>query len=260
MKKILALVLVLCMMAAALPVLAESGDESGSGLSGLLSGLMGGEGEFSSLLKILSGLKTRLQGNKAILSGIVSMLKPKLESLLGGSGEGSEGGLGSILSGLTDKLGGGELNLDSLLGGLLGGGDAGMSEEEAAEYAKELEAHNQEVLADTGDSVPNRKIAESLDEFYGSWTYTKFVTPESELEMNDSGIGLVFGENTFYYTIDGELSSDTGLPPEVTEMKLDSGLLKLLINELWTEYALTQDGQLVEITGESMSYYVRAAE
>ena len=265
MKKFFALVLVLCMMAAALPAPAES---AGSGLPGLLSGLLssenGIEGELSSLLNLLSGLKTRFQGNKALFSMILSVLKPKLESLLGAGGS----SLGSIVSGLTEKLtGSGDLNLEGLLGGLLGsdsgsGGDEEytLSEEELAELEREKEERNQFVLADTGESLSTKKDAESLEEFYGNWIYDRIVSPENEYDLSDCGIGIVLGENTFYYTMDGELASDSGLPPEVQEMKLDYGMLKIKISDQWYEYALTQDNELVELHEDSLSYYTPAAQ
>ena len=79
MKKIIALMLVLCMVLAAVPVFAESA--GGSGLGDLLSGLMGGSE---------SG-----EGKESGLGGLLS-------GLLGG--EGKEGGLGSQLSGLVEEL------------------------------------------------------------------------------------------------------------------------------------------------------------
>ena len=97
MKKILSLILALCMFLAVVPAVAETAEEVPAedgglgGLSELLGGL-GGEGSEGGLSDMLGGL-------------------------LGGDGsEGSEGGLGSLFGGLMGKLSdlGGSLNLSGL--------------------------------------------------------------------------------------------------------------------------------------------------
>ena len=152
MKKILSLILVLCMLVASVPVFAEA-PESESGLLGLLSGLLEDEGESQGsslyyLMEFIAGLKMRIAGNKTMIRAIVSFLVNKLADKLGGklgslagllgnlgglSSEGSKStgstsdGLGA-LSGLLGSLGGmpaegSESSSDGLdaLAGLLGG-------------------------------------------------------------------------------------------------------------------------------------------
>ena len=224
-------------------------------LTGFIGGKDSGSEELTSLLELISGLKEKFKGNKAGLSEILSALKPRLEKLAGSD----EGGLASILSGLEGKLKG--VDVDGILGSLLGGGGSlELSDEEIAELDKSFEEQNQRALAETGDSVPNKKVAESIEEFYGDWNYSKIVAGGEEFDLSDSGIGMFFGENTFYYTMDGEMSTDDGTPPEVQEMKLDNGLLKYLIGNVWTVCVLTQDGELVELGNDSMSYYIRPAK
>ncbi len=146
MKKIIALVLVLCMTAFACSAFAEEssglgsllsglmGEESGEGgegLEGLLGGLLGGEGEEGGeggLGSLLGGLLSGGEGGEGLGGKLSSLLeslggegglKDKLEGLLAGlTGE------GGALSGLLSSLGG-EGGLGGLLGGLLGGGEGG---------------------------------------------------------------------------------------------------------------------------------------
>ena len=102
MKKILSLILVLCMLVASVPVFAEA-PESESGLLGLLSGLLEDEGESQGsslyyLMEFIAGLKMRIAGNKTMIRAIVSFLVNKLADKFGGK-------LGS-LAGLLGNLGG----------------------------------------------------------------------------------------------------------------------------------------------------------
>ena len=102
MKKILSLILVLCMLVASVPVFAEA-SESESGLLGLLSGLLEDESESQGsslyyLMEFIAGLKMRIAGNKTMIRAIVSFLVNKLADKFGGK-------LGS-LAGLLGNLGG----------------------------------------------------------------------------------------------------------------------------------------------------------
>ena len=260
MKKFLAFFLALCMMMGALPVLAEAGNEkAGSILTDLIAGLTGGEGsnssELSALLELISSLKEKHKGSEARIQAALSALKPKFEKLL----KSGEKGLGSVLSGLKEKLNGGaDFDLEGILNSLLGCGDSGLSEEEIEEFNNDIEKMNQEALAETGDSVPGKKEAGSMEEFYGNWTYSKYVFGDQEFDMSDSGGGIFIGDNTYYITTDGEMDTDDGVPPEVLEMKLDNGVLKILINRLWGVFVLTENNELVMVSGGSLSYYVRA--
>ena len=100
MKKILSLILVLCMLVASVPVFAEA-SESESGLLGLLSGLLEDEGESQGsslyyLMEFIAGLKMRIAGNKTMIRAIVSFLVNKLADKFGGK-------LGS-LAGLLESV------------------------------------------------------------------------------------------------------------------------------------------------------------
>ena len=103
MKKIVALILILCLMMAAFPVFAESAGEkapAGSGLENLLSGLLGGsengEGKESDLGGMLSGLVDDHRKLKANLPLLVDELKK--------DGAGLVDKVTKDGSGLVDKL------------------------------------------------------------------------------------------------------------------------------------------------------------
>jgi len=128
MKKIISLILVLCLVMASVPVFAES-TESGSGLLGMLSGILEGNGESGGIvpyiIQFLIGLKTKLAGNRMMVRALVSLVVDKLKEKLSGK----LGGLGNLLdglSGLTGDASSGESGesalggLESLLGGLGG--------------------------------------------------------------------------------------------------------------------------------------------
>ena len=276
MKKIIALMLVLCMMLFAIPAFAESTGSSGLGdlLGGLLGGSDSGEGQSGGLGDLLGGL-------------------------LGGSegGKGEEGGLGSLLSGLVDKLGeegkegvsklgavlkeklekelanpdskigellnslaqGGSADLDALLGSLLGGGETaeGTGEDDET-IAETLERMNREAEAETGDSVPGKKNAESVEEFYGQWKDSKFTLLGEEYDMSDSDEGVFIGENTYYVTVGGEKSPDYQYP-ETAELTIRDGILKINSDGHWTNFVMTENGEIVQ-PGESLSIYLVRAE
>ena len=134
MKKILSLILVLCMLLASVPAFAEAPD-SDTGLLGLISGLLNNEGETQSTLyylkEFISGLKMRIAGNKTMIRAIVSFLVNKLVDKLGGK-FGSLTGLFSSLGGLSSEgTKGADSSSDGLgaLTGLLGSlGDMGSGE------------------------------------------------------------------------------------------------------------------------------------
>ena len=217
MKKILSLILVLCMLVASVPVFAEA-PESESGLLGLLSGLLEDEGESQGsslyyLMEFIAGLKMRIAGNKTMIRAIVSFLVNKLADKFGGklgslagllgnlgglSSEGSKStgstsdGLGA-LSGLLGSLGGmtaegseassGDLGaLAGLLGGL-GGMTAEGSEASSGDLGA-LESLLGELMS--ADSSPeNGKLSEEDQKVYDD-----LVTRTKEMVDKETGAGV----------------------------------------------------------------------
>ncbi|MBQ1366183.1 MAG: hypothetical protein IIY60_10245 [Clostridia bacterium] len=217
MKKILSLILVLCMLVASVPVFAEA-PESESGLLGLLSGLLEDEGESQGsslyyLMEFIAGLKMRIAGNKTMIRAIVSFLVNKLADKFGGklgslagllgnlgglSSEGSKStgstsdGLGA-LSGLLGSLGGmtaegseassGDLGaLAGLLGGL-GGMTAEGSEASSGDLGA-LESLLGELMS--ADSSPeNGKLSEEDQK-----AYDDLVTRTKEMVDKETGAGV----------------------------------------------------------------------
>ena len=294
MKKILALVLVLCMMTAALPAFAETAAEpSGSGLINQLSDILNGEGSLEEKVSVLSGmfseLKNSFTGSDKQFSAIISALIEKLQGLL----QSGEGSTGSLLSGLKDKLAGslggdssklsgllssltggkeGEgLDLTGLLGslgegsedfdlgsllGILGGDDAEV-EDDGETLEEMIERLNREEEADTGDGVPNKKAAESVEEFYGKWTETKFVLNGEDYDASEYEEGLFIGENTFYGTENGE-KAEYYPYSEKAEMFIRDGVLKVKSEEgHWSTMVLTENGEIVMSGSSLLFYYVR---
>jgi len=304
-KKIVALMLVLCMMLAAVPVFAES--TGGSGLGDLLSGLMGGsesgEGKEGGLGDLLSGLMSGSESGEGKEGGLGDLLS----GLMGG--EGKEGGLGSKLSGLLeelkkegkekisqlgsklkgkvmeilmkelakpdsklagllgkfaagkDKSSDDSAGLESLLGALFGSGSTPAEGAETAEDSETLEETlerlNKEAEAETGDSVPNKKNAQSVEEFYGQWKESKFILFGEAYDMSEYDEGVFIGENTFYVTQEGKKSPDY-LYPETAELTLSNGILKVNSDGHWSNFVLTEDGEIAEPSGSLLIYYVRA--
>ena len=217
MKKILSLILVLCMLVASVPVFAEA-PESESGLLGLLSGLLEDEGESQGsslyyLMEFIAGLKMRIAGNKTMIRAIVSFLVNKLADKFGGklgslagllgnlgglSSEGSKStgstsdGLGA-LSGLLGSLSGmtaegsesssGDLGaLAGLLGGL-GGMTAEGSEASSGDLGA-LESLLGELMS--ADSSPeNGKLSEEDQK-----AYDDLVTRTKEMVDKETGAGV----------------------------------------------------------------------
>ena len=280
MKKALAVVLVLCMMLAAFPAFAESAGETapaGSGLGDLLSGLLGGsengEGNGSDLGSMLSGLVDELKKDG---SGLVDKLKKegselgaKLKETLGGALKeklmkelaNPDSKLSGLLAGLaTNMTKGGEADLGSILGMLLGG-SAPVEGAETADDGETLEETlkrlNEEAEAETGDSVPGKKEAKSVEEFYGLWKDSKFTLLGEEYDMSDYNEGVFIGENTYYVTEDGKKSPDYQYP-ETAELTIVNGILKINSDGHWSNFVLTEDGTLVEPSGTLTIYLVRA--
>ena len=217
MKKILSLILVLCMLVASVPVFAEA-SESESGLLGLLSGLLEDESESQGsslyyLMEFIAGLKMRIAGNKTMIRAIVSFLVNKLADKFGGklgslagllgnlgglSSEGSKStgstsdGLGA-LSGLLGSLSGmtaegsesssGDLGaLAGLLGGL-GGMTAEGSEASSGDLGA-LESLLGELMS--ADSSPeNGKLSEEDQK-----AYDDLVTRTKEMVDKETGAGV----------------------------------------------------------------------
>ena len=294
MKKIVALMLVLCMMLAAVPVFAESAGEqapapSGWGdlLSGLLGGSEGGEGKGSDLGSAISGLVDELKKEAPGLvdkltkegSGLVDKLKKEASGLLDklkkeGSGLGSklkeklekelanpDSKLSKALAGFAAGMAkGGDTDLESLLGMLLGGStpaegaDTADDDETLEETIQRL---NEEAKAETGDSVPGKKEAKSVEEFYGHWKESKFTLLGEDYDMSEYNEGVFIGENTYYVTQDGQKSPDF-LYPETAEMTIVNGILKINSDGHWSNFVLTEDGSIVEPSSTMMFWFVRA--
>lgn len=283
MKKIIALMLVLCMVLAAVPVFAESA--GGSGLGGLLSGLMGGsetgegkEGGLGDLLGLLGGegkeggLGSQLSGlveelkkeGKEKISQLTSKLKGKAMEVLLKELANPDSKLAALLAKLAaGKKDGSDdsAGIGSLLGALFGGGstpDEGAETAEDSETLEEtLDRLNKEAEAETGDSVPNKKDAQSVEDFYGQWKESKFVLLGEDYDMSEYDEGVFIGENTYYVTLEGKKSPDY-LFPEAAELTLSNGILKINSDGHWSNFVLTEDGSIVEPSGGMLFYYVRA--
>ena len=284
MKKIIALMLVLCMVLAAVPVFAESaggsglggllsglmgGSETGEGKEGglgdLLSGLLGGEGKEGGLGSQLSGLVEELKKEgKEKISQLTSKLKGKVMEVLLKELANPDSKLAALLAKLAagkNKGSDDSAGIGSLLGALFGGSstpDKGSETAEDGETLEEtLERLNKEAEAETGDSVPNKKNAQSVEDFYGLWKESKFVLLGEDYDMSEYGEGVFIGENTYYVTLEGKKSPDY-LFPEAAELTLSNGILKINSDGHWSNFVLTEDGSIVEPSGGMLFYYVRA--
>ncbi|MER2056658.1 MAG: hypothetical protein ABTB30_15345 [Clostridia bacterium] len=254
MKKTVALMLVLCMMFAALPVFAESTgeqDPAGSGLAELLSGLLGEAGEKlkeSDTGSALSGLLDELKKDDGEgASGVLSKVKDLLSKVL----KDPTGKFAALLDKIKGKLGGGNAgDLGDLLGGGTSGGAAPEDDEDIEETMARL---NKEAEEDTGENVPDKKAAESVEEFYGQWKETKFVLNNEEYDMSDVGEGAYIAENTYYITADGVKSPDYTYP-ETAELTIRDGVLKINSDGHWTTYVMTNSGEIV-LSGSSLLCY-----
>ena len=264
MKKTIAMMLVLCMMLVALPVFAEStGDPepNGSGLGELLSGLLGEAGEKlkeSDAGSALSGLLDELKKDDGEgASGLLSKVKDLLSKVL----KDPTGKFAALLDKIKGKLGGGNAgdlgDLEGLLGGLLGGGTSGGAAPEDDEDIEETMARlNKEAEEDTGENVPDKKAAESVEEFYGQWKETKFVLNNEEYDMSDVGEGAYIAENTYYITQNGEKSPDYTYP-ETAELTIRDGVLKINSDGRWTTYVMTNSGEIVMSGSTLLCYFSR---
>ena len=284
MKKIIALMLVLCMVLAAVPVFAEStggsglgdllsglmgGSESGEGKEGglgdLLSGLLGGEGKEGGLGSQLSGLVEELKKEgKEKISQLTSKLKGKAMEVLLKELANPDSKLAALLAKLAaGKKDGSDdsAGIGSLLGALFGGGstpDEGAETAEDGETLEEtLDRLNKEAEAETGDSVPDKKNAQSVEDFYGLWKESKFVLLGEDYDMSEYDEGVFIGENTYYVTLEGKKSPDY-LFPEAAELTLSNGILKINSDGHWSNFVLTEDGSIVQPSGTMLFYYVRA--
>ena len=278
MKKTIAVVLVLCMLSAVLPAFAESAGETapkGHGLGELLGGLLSEaekkikESEAGSkLFELLDEAEKKIKESDAgsKLSGLLDKLKkdvgegaselmPKLKELMSKALKDPTGKFAALLSKIKEKLGSGDsAGLESLLGGLLGGGttgEAATGDEEDIEAT--IEKLNREAEADTGENVPDRKQAESVEEFYGHWKETKYVFNNEEIDAGDFGEGAYIAENTYYITMNGEKSPDY-LYPETAELTIRDGVLKINSDGHWTTYVMTNSGEIV-LSGSSLLCY-----
>ena len=284
MKKIIALMLVLCMALAAVPVFAESaggsglgdllsglmgGSESGEGKEGglgdLLSGLLGGEGKEGGLGSQLSGLVEELKKEgKEKISQLTSKLKGKAMEVLLKELANPDSKLAALLAKLAaGKKDGSDdsAGIGSLLGALFGGGSTPAEGAETAEDGETLEETldrlNKEAEAETGDSVPDKKNAQSVEDFYGLWKESKFVLLGEDYDMSEYDEGVFIGENTYYVTLEGKKSPDY-LFPEAAELTLSNGILKINSDGHWSNFVLTEDGSIVQPSGTMLFYYVRA--
>ncbi len=282
MKKTIALEVVLCMLSEVLTAFTESTGETapkGSGLGELLSGLLN-EAEKkikesdagSKLFGLLDEAEKRIKESDAgsklfeLLDELkknvgekASELMPKLKELMSKALKDPTGKFAALLSKIKEKLGSGDsAGLESLLGGLLGGNaPAESAPEDEEDLAETIERLNREAEADTGENVPDRKPAESVEEFYGHWTETKFVFNNEDIDVSDSGEGAFIGENTYYITYNGEKSPDY-LYPETAELTIRDGVLKINSDGHWTTYVMTQSGEIVLSGSSLLSYFSRA--
>jgi hypothetical protein len=122
MKKVFALILVVCMLLTSVSVFAETKEKTSadSGLGDLLSGLMGGSDSNDS--QGLGDLLGGLMGGSD--SGDSKGLSDLLGGLMGGSDSGDSKGLSDLLGGLMGGSDSGDSKgLSSLLGSLMGGED-----------------------------------------------------------------------------------------------------------------------------------------
>lgn len=284
MKKTIAVVLVLCMLSAVLPAFAESAGETapkGPGLGELLGGLLSEaekkikESEAGSkLFELLDEAEKKIKESDAgsKLSGLLDELKkgvgekaselmPKLKELMSRVLKDPTGKFAVLLSKIKEKLGSGDsAGLGSLLGGLLGGGttgEAATGDEEDIEAT--IEKLNREAEADTGENVPDRKPAESVEEFYGHWKETKYVFNNEEIDAGDFGEGAYIAENTYYITMNGEKSPDY-FYPETAELTIRDGVLKINSDGHWTTYVMTNSGEIVLSGSSLLCYFSRVAQ
>lgn len=271
----------------------ESTEDKASALIALIDNLKdsftGTDTEFSAVLDSLDekvqgligpaeeGLGDLVSGIKDTLAGIGEIdLGGLLGGLFGGiagdtdSESGNEGtDLGSILSGLFGGTGdengseseNGDLDLNSLLGDLFG--DSDLEDEDVSEddedIAETIERLNKEAELETGEDVPNKKAAESVEEFYGEWIETKFYFNGEEYDMSDFSEGVHIAEDSYYFTEDGEKSTDY-MRPEKAELSILEGALKVQVEGNWTTFVLTEDGELVMVDSSMMTYFVPVEE
>jgi hypothetical protein len=116
---------------------------------------------------------------------------------------------------------------------------------------------NEEAKAETGDGVPGKKEAKSVEEFYGQWKDSKFTLLGEDYDMSEYNEGVFIGENTYYVTLNGEKSPDY-LYPETAELSIGNGILKVNSDGHWTNFVLTEDGSMVQPSGTIQIYFVRA--
>ena len=243
----------------------ESGEGKEGGLGDLLSGLLGGEGKEGGLGSQLSGLVEELKKEgKEKISQLTSKLKGKVMEVLLKELANPDSKLAALLAKLAagkNKGSDDSAGIGSLLGALFGGGstpDEGAETAEDGETLEEtLDRLNKEAEAETGDSVPNKKNAQSVEDFYGLWKESKFVLLGEDYDMSEYGEGVFIGENTYYVTLEGKKSPDY-LFPEAAELTLSNGILKINSDGHWSNFVLTEDGSIVEPSGGMLFYYVRA--
>lgn len=280
MRKAIALILVLCMMAATLPVLTESAGENpptGSILGEILSGLLEKAEEKikeKDTTGLLSGLFDKLKKDGGDASGLITKLKElfskaikdptgEISALLSKIKEKLNSGESIDLEGLLGSLlgGGDTVDLKGLLGSLLGGGNTTSDESEKSleeELAETMDKLNKEAEADKGEFVPDMKPAESVEQFYGHWVQTKIVIDNTDYDMSDVGEGAFFAENTYYITENGEKSPDYPYS-ETAELFIRDGVLKINTDGHWTTYVMTNSGEIV-LSGSSLLCYFKRAE
>lgn len=147
----------------------------------------------------------------------------------------------------------------SLLSGLSGGvstsGESALADDEE-DLAETMERLNRDAEADTGENVPDKKLVESVEEFYGHWKETKFVFNNEEYDMSDGEEGAFFSENTYYITQNGEKSPDY-VYSETAELTIRDGVLKINSDGHWTTYVMTNSGEIVLSGGSLLCYFRR---
>lgn len=284
MKKILAMILALCMMLTMVPALAESTTPAGSetpaseGLGALLGGLMSGAGEGgegSGLGALLGGL---MGGGKegGSLSNLIKTLLEKLKesgigaklsALLGQLTSGS--GLSGLLGGLTGGNGEGSgMDLSGLLGGLKMTDETETTEElpEAAEDAAGTEAAGteptQEEVAEFlnglmtmftahAQAPANAVKADSMDQFVGVWKLASASANGEEIALTEIVIPdsdmtdlLTITDSDVYF-----LEAADAAQQEAEAIELAEGGLFVTDDGVVISMYLTEAGQLYVYVG-----------
>jgi len=267
MKKITAILVVLCMLLSMVPAMAESGtllgegEEGGFDLGGLfggedgfdLGGLFGGEDGIGSKVDewingedgIGSKVKDLINGEDGIASKVKDLfsgengIASKVNELING-----ENGIASKVSGLASKAQEylADKDIMSMLQGLFGG------------TSSDAEGDKSAPAAVTESFV----AAESIDQFYGVWTLSKAMISGYPISLEEVAamlevpvsFQLVLAEGSFSMILNGEEQK-----AEV-EMELVDGALQMKTGDEISILKLTAEGELVMVSDAVNLYFV----